>query len=110
MEHRFNSRKEVHSPIIVFEKQIGFINASVKNSSVGGMLVDAGRLTLPKGRVVELAGEAAWRLESKTGLPKALIIHAKDGLMGLMLLASTKAADPPGSYTSAIGARKPFRQ
>ena len=49
------------------------------------MLVDTERSTLPIGSVVELAGPASWKLESRTGLPKGLIIHSKEGKAGLML-------------------------
>ncbi len=99
MEHRFSPRREINSSVIVYQKQTGFIKAAVKNVSAYGMLVDTGRSILPKGAVVELAGPAAWKLESKTGLPKALIIHANDGQMGLMLIANReKVADPSGDF------------
>ena len=90
MEHRFSPRKEINLPIMIYQNPIGFIKAWVKNASADGMLVDTGQFALPKGAVVELAGAAAWQLESKMGLPKALIIHAKDGPTGLMLLANKK--------------------
>ena len=86
MEHRFSPRKEINSPVMIYQNQIGFIGASAKNISASGMLVDTGRFSLPKGAVVELAGAAAWELESKLGLPKALIVHVNDGKMGLMLI------------------------
>jgi hypothetical protein len=99
MEHRFSPRKEINSSVIVYQEQIGFIKAAVKNVSAFGMLVDTGRSTLPKGAVVELAGPASWKLESKMGLPKALIIHAKDGQMGLMLIANRgKVTGPSGDF------------
>jgi len=94
MEHRLSPRKEINSYIIVFQKQNGFIKGLVKNISRHGMLVDTGRSTLPNGAVVELAGPASWKLESKMGLPKALIIHSKDGEAGLMLTTNRgKIAD-----------------
>lgn len=95
MEHRFSPRKEINSSVIVYQKQFGLITAAVKNVSAYGMLVDTGRSTLPKGAVVELAGPASWTLESKTGLPKALIIHAKDGQTGLMLIANREKITAP---------------
>lgn len=85
MEHRFSPRKEINSTILVFQNTLGCIKALVKNISTHGMLVDTGRSTLPKGVVVELAGPASWKLESKSGLPKALIVHSKEGKAGLML-------------------------
>lgn len=85
MEHRFSPRKEINASVLVFQKTIGCIKALVKNVSAHGMLVDTGRSTLPKGVVVELAGPASWKLESKMGLPKALIVHSKNGKAGLML-------------------------
>ena len=62
----------------------GWISAYAKNISSHGMLVHTGRSLLPVGDVVELAGPAAWKLESKTGLPKAVIVHSKQGTTGLM--------------------------
>ena len=85
MEHRLSPREEIKSSVLVFQNTIGCIKALVKNVSAHGMLVDTGRSTLPKGLVVELAGPASWKFESKTGLPKALIIHSKDGEAGLMV-------------------------
>jgi hypothetical protein len=101
VEHRFSPRKEINSSVLVFQKAIGCIKALVKNVSAHGMLVDTGRSTLPQGVVVELAGPASWKWESKLGLPKALIIHSKDGKAGLMLTTSRKnsrpvAVTPPG--------------
>ena len=87
MEHRFSPRKESNSSVLVFQNQIGCIKAFIKNVSPHGMLVDTGKYTLPKGAVVELAGPASWELQSKMGLPKALIVHSKDGMAGLMLTA-----------------------
>jgi hypothetical protein len=101
MEHRFSPRKGTNSPVMIYQNQIGFITASVKNVSANGMLVDTGRFALPKGSIVELAGAASWKLESKRGLPKALIIHAADGLTGLMLIANRgKVADLWGNSQS----------
>lgn len=85
MEHRFSPRTEINSSVLVFQETIGCLKALVKNVSMHGMLVDTGRSTLPMGIVVELAGPVSWKFESKTGLPKALIIHSKDGKAGLML-------------------------
>jgi hypothetical protein len=87
MEHRFSPRVVTNSPVMIYDKQIGFIDALVKNVSATGMLVDTGRFSLNKGAVVELAGAASWRLESKIGLPKALIVHANNGQTGLLLIA-----------------------
>lgn len=89
MEHRFSPRVITNSPVMIYDKQIGFIDAFVRNVSATGMLVDTGRFSLTKGAVVELAGAASWRLESKTDLPKALIIHTKHGQTGLLLIAHT---------------------
>ena len=101
MEHRFNAREEVNSPVLVFHELVGCIKALVKNVSTNGMLVDTGRSTLPKGVVVELAGPASWKLESKTGLPKALVVHSENGKAGLMLEAnSTRIARLPGIGTT----------
>ena len=85
MEKRYNARKETNSSVLVFHNKMGCIRALVKNFSAHGMLVDTERSTLPKGSVVELAGPASWKLESRTGLPKALIIHSQEGKAGLML-------------------------
>lgn len=101
MEKRYNPRKETNSSVLVFHKKMGCIKALVKNFSAHGMLVDTERSTLPKGSVVELAGPASWKLESRTGLPKALIIHSEDGKAGLMLTEdSGKIAELSGVRTT----------
>jgi hypothetical protein len=75
---------------MIYHHPTGFINASLKNVSRHEMLVDTGQFSLPKGTVVELAGAGAWQLESKMGLPKAMISRAnQDGIMVLMLLSSS---------------------
>jgi hypothetical protein len=87
MEPCLNTRKAINSHIMIFISPTGFIKASIKNISADGMLVDTGQSTLPMGAVVELAGAGAWQLESKLGLPKALITHTdKDGHTTLTLL------------------------
>jgi len=106
MEQRFNHRMEITSFVLVFQKQIGWIKALVKNVSTHGMLVDTGRSTLPKGTVVELAGPAAWQLESKMGLPKAMTIHSKDGKAGLMLIATKWKIADLSRTTNTIGLKK----
>ena len=93
MEHRFSPRKDMDSPVMIYQNQIGFISAAVKNVSTNGMLVDTGRYALTKGTVVELAGAASWRLESKMGLPKALVVHSNDGQTGLMLILNREKVD-----------------
>lgn len=101
MEKRFSPRKEINSSVLVFHKKMGCIKALVKNFSSHGMLVDTKRSTLPKGTVVELAGPASWKFESRTGLPKALIIHSQDGKAGLMLTEdSGKIAELSGVTTT----------
>jgi hypothetical protein len=101
MEKRFTPRKEINSSVLVFHKKMGCIKGLVKNISTHGMLVDTERSTLPKGSIVELAGPASWKLESRTGLPKALIIHSKDGKVGLMLTEdSGKIAELAGVRTT----------
>jgi hypothetical protein len=74
---------------MIYHNPIGFITASIKNVGTDSMLVDTGQFTLPMGSVVELAGAGSWQLESKIGLPKAMITHANsDGQTMLMLLSS----------------------
>jgi hypothetical protein len=90
MEHRAKTRKEINYPILIHHNPTGFINALIMNVSADGMLVDTGQFSLPKGAVVELAGTGSWLLESKMGLPKAIITHAKNGQAGLMLLSSVR--------------------
>jgi len=89
MENRFSPRMEITSSVLVFHRTIGCIKGLVKNVSAYGMFVDTGQTTLPKGTVVELAGPASWKFESRMGLPKALIIHSHDGKSGLMLTANS---------------------
>jgi len=85
MERRYNPRTETNSTVLIFHRGMGCVKGSVKNFSSHGMLVDTEDSTLPKGSVVELAGPASWRIKNKTGLPKGLIVHSKDGKVGLML-------------------------
>ena len=85
MEKRFTPRQEINSSVLVFQNNIGCINAVVKNVSPQGMLLDTGEFTLPQGTVVELAGPASQLLESRMGLPKALIVHSNSGMAGLMM-------------------------
>ena len=101
MEKRLNPRKEINSSVLVFHKKMGCMKASVKNFSTHGMLVDTEQSTLPKGSVVELAGPASWKFDSRAGLPKALIIHSRDGKAGLMLTEdSGKIAELSGITTT----------
>jgi hypothetical protein len=86
MEHRWNPRKEIDSPVMIYQEQTGNIKASVKNISANGMLVDMGQLMLTKGAIVELAGATMRSIESKMVCLKALIVHANEGLAGLMLI------------------------
>jgi hypothetical protein len=98
MEKRYSPRKEINSSVLIFHKMTGCIKGLVKNVSTYGMLVNMGRSTLTKGSVVELAGPASWKLESGAGLPKALVIHANDGNVGLLLIA----------YSGKIAERQDF--
>lgn len=99
MEHRWNPRKEINSPVMVYQEQIGIIKASVKNVSADGMLVETGGFGLTKGAVVELAGATLRSIESKMLRLKALIIHADDGVAGLMFIANReKIADLWGNF------------
>jgi len=102
MEKRYSPRKETNSSVLVFHKTLGCIKALVKNFSAHGMLVDTEQSTLPIGSVVELAGPASWSLESRTGLPKGLIIHSQHGKAGLMLTkeSSGKIAELFGVRTT----------
>jgi hypothetical protein len=87
MDHRLPISKNDNLPIMIFHNPIGFINALIKNMSRHEILVETAQYSLPKGAIVELAGAGAWQLESKMGLPKALISHAgKYGETVLMLL------------------------
>ena len=99
MQKRFSPRKKINSSVLVFHKKMGCIKGLVKNVSTHGMLVDTGRSTLPNGSVVELAGPASWKLESRAGLPRALIVHSKDGEVGLML------TEDSGKITELSGVR-----
>jgi len=89
MEHRWNSRKEINSTVTVYQERIGIIRATVKNVCADGMLMETGRSVLPKGAVVELTGTTLRKLESKMVRLKGLIIHAKDGVAGLMFIGDT---------------------
>ena len=106
MEHRFSTRNEVNLSVLIFHKLHGCIKALVKNASRDGMLVEMERSVLPKGSVVELAGPASWGLQSKTGLPKALVIHSKDGKAGLMLDASSTTTDGLPEFRSTLCLKK----
>jgi len=91
MAYRWNTRKEINLPIMIYHNPVGFITASIKNVSADGILVDTGQFSLPKGAVVELAGAGSWQLESKIGLPKALITHVDDDGQAVLMLLSTGA-------------------
>jgi hypothetical protein len=106
MEKRFNPRKEINSSVLVFHKKTGCIKALVKNFSMYGMLVDTEQSTLPKGSMVELAGPASWKLESRAGLPKALIIHSQDGKAGLMLTEDSGKITELSGITATISLKK----
>ena len=86
MEKRFSPREEINSSVLVFQNEVGCINASVENISHHGMLLDTGQSTLPIGAVVELAGPVSRRLESRMGLPKAVIVHSNQGKAGLLMV------------------------
>jgi hypothetical protein len=89
MERRYNPRTHLSSSVLIFHRRMGCIKGVVKNISRHGMFIDTGECALPKGSVIELAGPASWKLEGRTGLPKGLIIHSKDGKVGLMLTAES---------------------
>ena len=106
MEKRFNPRKNINSSVLVFHNKMGCIRAVVKNFSTHGMLVDTEQSRLPKGSVVELAGPASWKYESRKGLPKALIIHSQDGKSGLMLIEDSGMIAEMSGITTTITLKK----
>jgi hypothetical protein len=102
MEKRFSPRQEINSSVLVFQNNIGCINALVKNISSHGMLLDTGQCTLPTGAVVELAGPASQQLESIMGLPKAFIVHSDHGKAGLLVVTGNNGGDMAVPHTAAI--------
>jgi len=86
MEHRWNPRKEINSPVMIYQERTGIIKATVINFSADGMLVDMGRFALTKGAAVALAGATFRRLQSEMFRLRALIIHSNDNLAGLMFI------------------------
>jgi len=70
------------------------------------MLVDTERSTLPKGSVVELAGPASWRIKNKTGLPKGLIVHSKNGKAGLMLATGSGEIEELSGDRTTVNLKK----
>lgn len=89
MERRYNPRARINSSVLIFHKKMGCIKGLVKNISTNGMYIETGQYALPKGSVIELAGPASWKLKSRTGLPKGLVIHSEDGKLGLLLTAGS---------------------
>ena len=88
MKHRLNTPPKNNLPIMIFYNPIGFINAWIKSISKDEILVETGEYPLPKGAVVELAGAGSWQLESKMGLPKAMISHADNHGQAILMLLS----------------------
>lgn|GEM_PF-2155366 len=86
MEHRWNSRQEINSTVMVYLEHFGVIRAQVKNISGDGMLLKTDRCELRKGAIVELICASVRALESGIARLRALIIHANDGLVGLMFI------------------------
>jgi hypothetical protein len=86
MEHRWHPRDEIDSPVMVYQKEVGLIKATVRNISADGMLVDMGRFAMAKGTMVALAGAAISRFQGPLLQLRALIIHGNDGLAGLMFV------------------------
>jgi hypothetical protein len=86
MEHRWNARTEVNAAIAVHLQHFGATQAIVKNVSRTGMLLDTRQFNLMRGGVVELAYTVARNLEGATIRLKALIVHAGDGLAGIMFI------------------------
>jgi len=64
MEHRRNPRKEINSPIMVYQTRIGIIKASVKNIGSDGIPVEMDRFGLAEGAVVEPAEATLRSIES----------------------------------------------
>jgi hypothetical protein len=89
MERRWNARKEFNSTVMVYQERAGIIRVSVKNVSADGMLMETGRSVLSKGALVELTGETLRKHGNKMTRLKGLIVHAKDGLAGLMFVGDT---------------------
>lgn len=106
MERRYNPRTQISSSVLIFHRRMGCIKALVKNISKHGMFIDTGQCTLPKGSVIDLAGPASWKLESRTGLPKGLIIHSKDGKVGLMLTTETGEIAELSGVSTTTGQKK----
>ena len=90
MEHRWNPRMEINSPVMVYQECIGIIKASVINFSADGMLVDMGPFAVTKGAAVALAGATFRRLQSELFRLRALIIHRNDNLAGLMFIGDRR--------------------
>ena len=115
MDHRWNTRKEVATPrlihpLLIQQGAVGIIAASVRNISAGGMLVATRGGALQPGAVIELTAGISGTRRCKLFPLKALVIHATDGLAGLMFTgdeqitaafrncledACRKQADPP---------------
>jgi len=114
MDHRWNTRKEVASPtlihpLLIQQGAVGIIAASVRNISAGGILVATRGGALQPGAVIDLTAGISGRRRRLFPL-KALVVHATDGLAGLMFTgdeqitaafrncfedACRKVADPP---------------
>jgi hypothetical protein len=86
MEHRWHPRKEINSPVMVYQQRIGIVRAAVRNLSEHGMLVDMGRLALTKGAVVAVASTPFHRFRGEMFRLRALIAHADAGVAGLMFI------------------------
>lgn len=87
MEHRLTTFQKHNLPFMIYHNPFGFVNALIKKTCKNEIHVETTQWPLPQGAVVERAGAGSWQLESKMGLPKALISHtSKDGETALMLL------------------------
>jgi hypothetical protein len=90
MEHRWYPRLAIDSPVMVYQEQIGLVKAAVKNISADGVLVDMGRYALSKGAIIELVVATVERLQSRMLRLRALIVHADEGVAGLMFIGDRR--------------------
>ena len=90
MEHRWYPRQEIELPVMVYQEQIGMIRAAVKNIGTNGVLVDMGRYVLSKGVIVKLVDATMKSLQSKMSRLRALIVHADEGVAGLMFIGDRR--------------------
>lgn len=91
MESRLHSRKPVALTAVVGCPQLGLFSVRALNLGVGGMLIDTGSVSLPRGQDVDVCFQISKGPGGRLCTARAEVVHSSMSSAGLKFLT----LDPP---------------